>query len=749
MNIIWKLTTRQLKQNKRRSVSVVLGITAISFMLTIVVIFIHSVIQKMSELDMVKEDFEKLAAGAGVLMASILASLTLFIYHILSVSASEKIRQLGILGSVGATPFQRAQLMFFETLILSIVGLPSGLILGIFVSRFTFPFTVVVSWETLFLLLAFETCVIIITGLIHACLSMKGNVIQLLLNRTDKRKLTKNWKAPKWVREWAGVEGELAAKNLYFFRRRYGIIAVSFIVSMCLLLDGFIYLSYLDGKYQPKDPCIKQYGDIVIEERPGKKHEKWLAFTEEVSKMEEVEEAVNMQELRLGDVLFQETEIKKNLSTFTIYSLGGSYNNPVVLNSNNKNKQEGYYIGLKLIGMDDVAFSRYQKQLGVKSETYHIRNRIPVIIHDMVFTKKDNETKYRHIFDLKEGQTFSVLADRNGSSFGADYLVNQIEEFSEYQFQTVVVTDELPSCYSITSEQLREPNEIFFFTSQSFLDEFLQVNEPPKAEDEWNNIQVPHDENKGWDITRFLTLKIKNDVKLPQQIISAKLIAAIDSWTTEFKLNEEYMNTEKGEELRKLLKEYNKQIAIATDKIVKTGKKYNLIDPYSVGESDDQQWYEKIDYTLTHYTGWLDYALSDPAPALRHLFAYTLLIFLVIIGIFQMIKMIISTTNIRRREFAVMLSLGMEPVCIRKMVCMESIFCLLLSYIIGSISSIAIGFSLFRRWTQTQAIEIHFPYKLLILEFIFLLCIIVLMLCISVKAVKKIKIADLLKDDTV
>lgn len=747
MDIIWKLTIRELKQKKKRTFSVLFGISASSFLLTAAVIFIHSMIQKMSGLHAIGEDSQKLVVGAGVLMAAILASLTLFIYHILSVSAVEKIRQLGILGSVGATPFQRARLMLLETLILSVIGLPIGLLSGILFSWLTFPFVVVVSWNTLFLLLVFEALVIMITGLIHAYSSLKGNVIQLLLNRTEKRKINKNWKAPKWVGKYFGVEGELAAKNIYFFRRRYGIIAVSFIVSMILVLDGSIYLNYLDGKYEPKDPCIKNYADIVLE-KTGPKDENWMLFTEEVSRMKEIEEVVKMEELKLGDVLFQKSEIKEDFHTFTSYSsASGAYDNPVVLNSNNKDKQEGYYMGLTLIGMDDAAFSRYQKQLGAANETYNIQSGIPVIIHDMVFMRKDNETKYGQIFDLKEGQTFSVSADRNGSSFGAHYSANQIEEFSEYQFQTVAVTDELPSCYNIISEQMRDSNEIFFFTPQSFLDEFLQTNKASKATETRNHLQVS-EEREGWMNTKFLCLKVKNDVKLPPQIISKKIITGTDFWRSEFKLNDEYLNTRKGDELRKLIKRYSKQISIVTENIANISEKYDLTNPYDI-DINDEQWYEKSDYTFNHYPGWIEVTLSDPQPALRHLFTYTLLVFLMIIGIFQMIKMMISTTNIRRREFAVMLSLGMEPVCIRKIVCMESIFCLLLSYIIGSISSIAVGFYLFRHWTQTQALEIHFPYILLVLEFLFLIFLIVLMLCISVKAVKKIKIADLLKDDTV
>ena len=164
-------------------------------------------------------DIKKLILAAALMLAVILAVLTFFIYHMLSLSAADKIRHLGILGSVGATPFQRGKLEFYEAVILSILGLPTGLIVGIMISYRVFSFSVEISWGMLLGVLAFEMLVVIITGLIHTFFSVRGNLLQLILNRTEKRDLKGACCLPKGLQRVLSPEIQLAVKNIYFFKK--------------------------------------------------------------------------------------------------------------------------------------------------------------------------------------------------------------------------------------------------------------------------------------------------------------------------------------------------------------------------------------------------------------------------------------------------------------------------------------------------------------------------------------------------
>lgn len=154
-----------------------------------------------------------------------------------------------------------------------------------------------------------------------------------------------------------------------------------------------------------------------------------------------------------------------------------------------------------------------------------------------------------------------------------------------------------------------------------------------------------------------------------------------------------------------------------------------------------------LDYTVISYPGWIISILTDPFPVFRQLFAYTLFIFIAMIGAFQMIQMIVSAVYMRKREFAVMLSLGMGRSKIQKMVCMESLICLFSSFVIGCAASIGIGHLMFGRWSKTQSLEIIFPYQLLGVEFLFLLILIVLTICVSMRSIRKIQVMDILKGE--
>lgn len=82
----------------------------------------------------------------------------------------------------------------------------------------------------------------------------------------------------------------------------------------------------------------------------------------------------------------------------------------------------------------------------------------------------------------------------------------------------------------------------------------------------------------------------------------------------------------------------------------------------------DEDYYKQMDYYIDSYLTHVEIALTDTFPLLRRILVYTLFLFLTIIGVFQMGKTIFVSVNMRRGEFAVLLSLGMEKRKILKMI---------------------------------------------------------------------------------
>lgn len=682
-------------------------------------------------------DIKKLILAAALMLAVILAVLTFFIYHMLSLSAADKIRHLGILGSVGATPFQRGKLEFYEAVILSILGLPTGLIVGIMISYRVFSFSVEISWGMLLGVLAFEMLVVIITGLIHTFFSVRGNLLQLILNRTEKRDLKGACCLPKGLQRVLSPEIQLAVKNIYFFRKRYSIIGISFFLSALLFLDGFIYLNYQSGNYEPKDPRNKIYADLTVEEEISKKHDNWQSFAEEISSFPEVEEAVLREKIHLGGVLFQQEDVREELDSFTVYDIGSPYKNPTVKKDSGNREEEGVYMNLTLTGLDDASFEQYLRDAGISEALDTDAETIPVIVEDTVLLKRGNSSEYQEFLDIVEGELFSVIADK-GRGVLEDTtdidLANPEEtgiEFIQYQFQAITVTPLLPSCCNII-DGLGETNEVHLYTPQHYFEQFFQKY----------NLEDMREKT-----VRSVSLKAKNHLSLPDRILYPAVIQkGTSEWHQEYKADSKFLNTKEGDKLQQLLKKYDEPIIALDEKIRSTGELYGFLDERKLDLTDEQYW-ENLDYSVISYPGWIKSILSDPFPVFRQLFAYTLFIFIAIISAFQMIQMIVSAVYMRKREFAVMLSLGMGRSKIQKMVCTESLICLFSSFVIGCAVSIGIGHLMFSRWTKTQSLEIVFPYQLLWVEVLFLLILIVLSVCVSMRSIRKIQVMDILKGE--
>ena len=693
--------------------------------------------KKISTLDAMQADIKKLILAAALMLAVILAVLTFFIYHMLSLSAADKIRHLGILGSVGATPFQRGKLEFYEAVILSILGLPTGLIVGIMISYRVFSFSVEISWGMLLGVLAFEMLVVIITGLIHTFFSVRGNLLQLILNRTEKRDLKGACCLPKGLQRVLSPEIQLAVKNIYFFRKRYSIIGISFFLSALLFLDGFIYLNYQSGNYEPKDPRNKIYADLTVEEEISKKHDNWQSFAEEISSFPEVEEAVLREKIHLGGVLFQQEDVREELDSFTVYDIGSPYKNPTVKKDSGNREEEGVYMNLTLTGLDDASFEQYLRDAGISEALDTDAETIPVIVEDTVLLKRGNSSEYQEFLDIVEGELFSVIADK-GRGVLEDTtdidLANPEEtgiEFIQYQFQAITVTPLLPSCCNII-DGLGETNEVHLYTPQHYFEQFFQKY----------NLEGMREKT-----VRSVSLKAKNHLSLPDRILYPAVIQkGTSEWHQEYKADSKFLNTKEGDKLQQLLKKYDEPIIALDEKIRSTGELYGFLDERKLDLTDEQYW-ENLDYSVISYPGWIKSILSDPFPVFRQLFAYTLFIFIAIISAFQMIQMIVSAVYMRKREFAVMLSLGMGRSKIQKMVCTESLICLFSSFVIGCAVSIGIGHLMFSRWTKTQSLEIVFPYQLLWVEVLFLLILIVLSVCVSMRSIRKIQVMDILKGE--
>jgi len=233
MSLTAKLALQQLKLNKKRTAWTAFGIALSVAMLTAVNGLVTSLMAAMGGHGRSIQWTERigfliiaLVLGAVIAIASVIV-----ISNAFRVSAAERTRQFGILKSTGATKKQIGATVMYEALLLSVVGLPLGLMAGLFTQfiaitignytlqplrrflgdgRILFPF--VVSPVALLLAAAGAFTVIMLSAWIPARKAAKISAIEAIMQSRDV-----NMKKPRRfaiTRFIFGFEGSLRRGSL-------------------------------------------------------------------------------------------------------------------------------------------------------------------------------------------------------------------------------------------------------------------------------------------------------------------------------------------------------------------------------------------------------------------------------------------------------------------------------------------------------------------------------------------------------
>ncbi|MCG8512955.1 MAG: FtsX-like permease family protein [Halanaerobiales bacterium] len=192
-----------------------------------------------------------------VIIAIVVIATIAVIYNSFQISVVERIRQFGLLRTIGSTPKQTRQLVFREATFLAIIALPLGLMLGIAaIYGVNLVFTLLVQNSALYFRTALSGQVVLIsTGL--GLLSIYGSaflpawyasrlsplvaISSRALISTEKIKRRKS----QFFRKLFGFAGELAVKNIKRNTKRYRITVFSMVISVVLFItfSSFIEMS--------------------------------------------------------------------------------------------------------------------------------------------------------------------------------------------------------------------------------------------------------------------------------------------------------------------------------------------------------------------------------------------------------------------------------------------------------------------------------------------------------------------------
>ena len=202
------------------------------------------------------KDSSTKALGTLVLIVCIIIVFTsvFCIKNSFDISITEKTRQYGMLASIGATKKQIKKNVLYEAFILGLIGIPIGILCGIFASYILVivsNYLLNVSLNDLKLIFSLSWIAIvfsIILGIITIYLcaiksarkASKITPINAIRNSDDIKIKSKKLKTPKWIKKVFKIGGEISYKNLKRNRKKYRTTVISIIVCVSV----FIAMSY-------------------------------------------------------------------------------------------------------------------------------------------------------------------------------------------------------------------------------------------------------------------------------------------------------------------------------------------------------------------------------------------------------------------------------------------------------------------------------------------------------------------------
>ncbi len=189
----------------------------------------------------------------GILVAIIMLGSIFLIYNSFNISMNERIRQFGILSSVGATARQLRNSVLFEGLCIGAIGIPIGVMVGIGstgliipivagnfgnIAYSIVPLTLSVSVSSIVAAVAVSLVTILISAYIPARKAANTPVMESIRQTNEVKTESKAVKTSKLAQRIYGLEGTLALKNFKRNKKRYRSIVLSLVLSVVLFVSG-------------------------------------------------------------------------------------------------------------------------------------------------------------------------------------------------------------------------------------------------------------------------------------------------------------------------------------------------------------------------------------------------------------------------------------------------------------------------------------------------------------------------------
>ena len=193
-----------------------------------------------------EDTIEMIYSLAVIIIAIIIITSVYCIKNSFNISITEKVKQYGILSSIGATSKQIRKNVLYEAFILALIAIPIGIILGvvsIYVALkiiqnvlgekiFGMKFIFATNLNAIILTILLSGITIYLSARKSAKKASKVSPMEAIRSNQDIKIKSKKIRAPKIIKKLFGIGGDIAYKNLKRNSRKYRTTVVSITVSV-------------------------------------------------------------------------------------------------------------------------------------------------------------------------------------------------------------------------------------------------------------------------------------------------------------------------------------------------------------------------------------------------------------------------------------------------------------------------------------------------------------------------------------
>ena len=395
-----------------------------------------------------------------------------------SISMTERIRQYGILVSIGATKKQIKKEMLHEAFIMGLVAIPIGLIIGIFgiyiileiiqntLSEELFGMNFVFSVNTISIIMAVVLSIVTtyLSAIGTARKASKVTPIDAIRENRDIHIDRRKIKSPKIIKNIFGIGGDIAYKNLKRNRRKYRTTIVSITLSISVFIAVMSFMNYADEVNEIL------FGDINYDIQ---------IYGDDFEKLNEI----------------------ANDSKIENYSLLGikdanliNYEDHITQNAKREGTNNPASEFLSIVSLGEQEYERYIKKLGLDYED--VNNKAILYDYKTRTIDVDGKEKYLvyRVYDFKEGDTITYSVDtesQNTTNFDIEIAKVTNEEpmyLVDSNISYLIVSDEywknvpvsffgINGILSIVTDNPEEIKEYIENNYTDFYSRIININE--------------------------------------------------------------------------------------------------------------------------------------------------------------------------------------------------------------------------------------------------------------------------------